>query len=160
MDPSNLSGTGIGTPYPAATDVAKESGKTVFGGAELVDDPASPGYIGHGVGHRDPKTGVPVSASVHIPTRGETHPSEFMVAATTEASIVSEKQRLENKYGIRTPRKYHANYYRSISALNGIVAKATGSKKHLEKATVQRDLADLELSAYAEDCGGYTFAKY
>ncbi|KAJ2505002.1 hypothetical protein IWW47_002257 [Coemansia sp. RSA 2052] len=160
MNFTKLSGTGTGTPFPAATDVAKESGTLMFGGIELVDDPSSPQYIGHGVGHRDPKTGAPLSASVHIPTRGETHPSEFNVANQVSVSVVSEREHLENKYGIHTPGKYHANWYKTKSRVNGTLAKVTRSQKHLDKAVMQRDLAELELSAYFEENGGYTFAKH
>ncbi|KAJ2746586.1 hypothetical protein GGI20_001235 [Coemansia sp. BCRC 34301] len=155
-----LSGTGTGTPFPAATDVAKESGTLVFGGVELVDNPSNPQYIGHGVGHRDPRTGAPLSASVHIPTRGETHPNEFNVVSAANVDVVSERERLKVKYGIQTPGKYHANWYKTKSKVNGTLARVTGSQKHLGKALMQRDLAELELSAYFEENGGYSFAKH
>ncbi|KAJ2690968.1 hypothetical protein IWW39_000327 [Coemansia spiralis] len=160
MNFTKLSGTGTGTPFPAATDVAKESGTLVFGGVELVDDTNSPHYIGHGVGHRDPKTGAPLSANIHIPTRGETHPSEFTVVNQANVCVVSDRERLESKYGIQSPGKYHANWYKTKSKVNGTLAKMTGSQKHLDKAVMQRDLAELELNAYVEENGGYTFAKH
>ncbi|KAJ2305412.1 hypothetical protein IWW55_001941 [Coemansia sp. RSA 2706] len=156
---NNISGTGTGTPHPAATDTAKESGTTVFGGVELVDNPANPAYIGHGVAHRDPKTGVPVDAHVHIPTRGELNPEEFAITKVAEASEFTDKERLQSKYSISNPGKYHANWYKAKSALNGMLGKVTGSQKYLEKAARQGDLATLELSAYNEENGGYTFAK-
>ncbi|KAJ2784570.1 hypothetical protein H4R18_001035 [Coemansia javaensis] len=160
MDLGTLSGTGAGTRYPAATDVAKEGGGVAAGGAELVDDPSSPNYIGHGVGHRDPKTGAPVDARVHIPTRGELHPEEFAIAQAADAAAVTDAERLASKYGISKPDKYHANWYKAKSILNGAVARAAGSERHLAKATMQRDLAALELSAYSEQSGGYTFSKH
>ncbi|KAJ2492858.1 hypothetical protein IWW37_001030 [Coemansia sp. RSA 2050] len=160
MNSTKLSGTGTGTPFPAATDVAKESGTLVFGGVELVDDTNSPHYIGHGVGHRDPKTGAPLSANTHIPTRGETHPSEFTVVNQASLCKVSNRERLESKYGVQTPGKYHANWYKTKSKINSTLAKVTGSQKYSEKAMMQRDLAELELNAYVEESGGYTFAKH
>ncbi|KAJ1644045.1 hypothetical protein J3B02_000638 [Coemansia erecta] len=159
MDHSNISGTGTGTSHPAATDVAKESGKTVFGGTQLIDDPTNPHYVGHGVAHRDPKTGNPIDATIHIPTRGETHPTEFTVTKVSEAEKVTDKERLKSQFGIENPGKYHANWYKAKSIWNGLMGKMTSSRKHVEKAVKQRELANLETSAYEEEHGGYTFSK-
>ncbi|KAJ1998269.1 hypothetical protein GGI04_005076, partial [Coemansia thaxteri] len=120
-----LSGTGTGTPFPAATDVAKEKGTLVFGGVELVDDPSSPHYIGHGVGHRDPKTGAPLSAHMHIPTRGETHPGEFVFVNQVGPDVESDRELLASKYGIQKPGKYHANWFKTKGAVNGALAMVT-----------------------------------
>ncbi|KAJ2163182.1 hypothetical protein GGF46_000112 [Coemansia sp. RSA 552] len=156
----NLQGTGTGTLYPAATDVAKEPGVKVFGGVELIDDPSSPAYIGHGVAHRDPTTGAPLDASVHIPTRGELHPEEFAVtAAPADAAGATDLELLERKYNISSPGKYHANWYKTKSIVHSLLGKLTGSKKHMDKAAKQSDLATLELSAFSEASGGYSFAK-
>ncbi|KAJ2791611.1 hypothetical protein H4R21_006293, partial [Coemansia helicoidea] len=103
MDRVIANGTGIGTRYPAATDVAKESGTAVFGGVELVDDPTSERYIGHGVAHRDPKTGAPVDARVHIPTRGELYPEEFALAQTADPDAVTHREKLASMYNIAKP---------------------------------------------------------
>ncbi|KAJ2354296.1 hypothetical protein IWW50_004923 [Coemansia erecta] len=154
-----ISGTGTGTPYPAATDVAKETGTTAFGGTELVSDPNSPSYIGHGVAHRDPKTGAPIEAHVHIPTRGDLHPEEFATTKLVDAAASTDKEMLQSKYNISNPGKYHANWYRTKSMVNEMLGKLTGSQKYQEKAAMQSSLATLELSAYNEENGGYTFAK-
>ncbi|KAJ2475749.1 hypothetical protein IWW56_005274 [Coemansia sp. RSA 2131] len=159
MNTTILSGTGTGTPYPAATDIAKETGTTSFGGAELVSDPNSPGYIGHGVAHRDPKTGAPVEAHVHIPTRGDIHPEEFAISKIVDAAASTDKETLKSKYNITNPGKYHANWYKTKSVVNALLGKVTGSQKYMEKAAKQSNLAALELSAYNEDNGGYTFAN-
>ncbi|KAJ1995843.1 hypothetical protein GGI25_000281 [Coemansia spiralis] len=159
MSLTKLQGTGTGTQLPAATDVAKESGTVIFGGVELIDDPNNPQYIGHGVAHRDPKTGQPVSAFDHIPTRGELYPEEFAILTTVDQTSASDSELLEGKYGIVDPGKYHANWFRTKSLLNTTLAKITGSQKHRDKAEMQRDIAKLELSAFNENNGGYTFAK-
>ncbi|KAJ1902425.1 hypothetical protein LPJ66_000036 [Kickxella alabastrina] len=160
MDFNNLNGTGIGTPYPAATDVAKETGTTQFGGHELIDDPSSPHYIGHGIGHRDPETGTPIHPSIHVPTRGETHPSEFTVLKLNEADLVTDASKLESKFGINKAGKYHANWFKMKSRMNGVLAKVMRSDSHLEKSMKQGELAKLELSAFEEENGGYSFAKH
>ncbi|KAJ1736293.1 hypothetical protein LPJ61_000077 [Coemansia biformis] len=161
MDRIITHGTGTGTRHPAATDVAKESGAVVFGGTELVDDPSSPGYIGHGVGHRDPKTGVPVDARVHIPTHGELHPEEYTIsqAADVDAGADTDTEKLERLYNISKPGKYHANWYKTKGIANGLAAKVTRSQQLATKAAMQRDLASLEMSACSEKSGGYSFAK-
>ncbi|KAJ2723625.1 hypothetical protein GGI07_002507 [Coemansia sp. Benny D115] len=159
MDYNKLVGTGTGTPYPAATDTAKEGGQTVFGGFELIDDPTNPHYIGHGVGHRDPKSGQPISALVHIPSRGETNPKEFTMGAAVEAQVETYGELLESKYGIQTPGKYHANWFKTKSMMHGVLAKITKSEKHMEKAISHRELADLELNAFNDVNGGYSFSK-
>ncbi|KAJ2084402.1 hypothetical protein H4R24_000032 [Coemansia sp. RSA 988] len=159
MNQDKLSGTGTGTQYPAATDVAKESGATNHGGTELVDDPNNPNYIGHGVGHRDPKTGTPMDAFVHIPTRGELHPEEFALAKVSDSVKATDAEILEAKYNISKPGKYHANWYKTKSTMNGIFAKITGSQKYFHKAAMQSDLATLELGAYNENSGGYSFSR-
>ncbi|KAJ2613502.1 hypothetical protein H4S08_002163 [Coemansia sp. RSA 1365] len=159
MNQVKLSGTGTGTQYPAATDVAKESGTTAFGDTELVDDPNSPNYIGHGVGHRDPKTGAPMDASVHIPTRGELYPEEFALAKVVDTTKATDSEMLEARYNISNPGKYHANWYKTKSTMNGILARMTGSQKHLHKAAMQSELAALEMGAYNEKSGGFTFSK-
>ncbi|KAJ2848800.1 hypothetical protein IWW36_003070 [Coemansia brasiliensis] len=154
-----ISGTGTGTPYPAATDVAKEAGRTNFGGVELVDNAANPNYIGHGVGHRDPKTGAPVDAHTHIPTRGELHPEEFATTQVVETAISSDKELLQSEFNISSPGKYHAGWYRTKSIFNSMIGRMMSSQKHLDRAAKQGRLAALELSAYQEDNGGYSFAK-
>ncbi|KAJ2710069.1 hypothetical protein H4R19_003932 [Coemansia spiralis] len=159
MDRVIASGTGTGTRHPAATDVAKESGTVVFGGVELVDDPASERYIGHGVAHRDAKTGAPVDARVHIPTRGELYPDEFAHAQAVDTAAATDAEELASRYNITKPGKYHANWYKAKSIANGLVAKVTRSPQYAEKAAMQRDLASLEKGAYNEKSGGYTFAK-
>ncbi|KAJ1790130.1 hypothetical protein LPJ59_005217 [Coemansia sp. RSA 2399] len=159
MSLSKIHGTGTGTAHPAATDVAKESGTTVFGGVELISDPDNPQYIGHGVAHRDPKTGEPVSARVHIPTHGELHPESYNISAMADQALVTDADILETKYGITKPGKYHAGWYKAKSVANATLGKVTGSQKHVEKAVRQRDIARLEQSAFDELNGGYTFAK-
>ncbi|KAJ2451550.1 hypothetical protein EV183_003535 [Coemansia sp. RSA 2336] len=154
-----LSGTGTGTPYPAASDVAKEAGTTSFGGVELVDSATNPNYIGHGVGHRDPKTGAPVDAHTHIATRGELHPEEFAATQVAEADVTSDKEMLQSEFNISKPGKYHAGWYRTKSILNGMIGRMMSSQRHMDKAAKQGRLAALELGAYQEDNGGYTFAK-
>ncbi|KAJ1668409.1 hypothetical protein IW140_000237 [Coemansia sp. RSA 1813] len=159
MSFGKIHGTGTGTTHPAATDVAKESGTTVFGGVELISDPNNPQYIGHGVAHRDPKTGSPISASVHIPTHGELHPESYNISTTADQTVATSSDLLESKYGISRPGKYHASWYKAKSVANATVGKVTGSQKHLEKAVRQSDIARLEQSAFEELNGGYTFTK-
>lgn len=153
-----ISGTGTGTNYPAATDIAKENGTTIFGGTQLIDDPMDPQYQGHGVGHRDPKTGQAVDAHTHIPARGETHPEEFAVAQV-DSKEQNSSDILLTKYGVSSPSKYHANWYKTLGILNGMMGKMSGRQKFLEKATRQRDLGSLEMKAFEEAHGGFTFAK-
>ncbi|KAJ2529598.1 hypothetical protein EV175_007360, partial [Coemansia sp. RSA 1933] len=71
-------GTGAGTGIKAATDIDKEHGLTEAGGYPLVTDWNDPRYIGHGLGHRDPRTGEPIAANVHIPTDGELNPQNYI----------------------------------------------------------------------------------
>ncbi|KAJ2538362.1 hypothetical protein EV175_006485, partial [Coemansia sp. RSA 1933] len=123
MSFGKINGTGTGTAHPAATDVAKESGTTVFGGVELVSDPNDPQYIGHGVAHRDPKTGEPVSARVHISTHGELHPESYNIAVAADQTLVSNADILESKYGIAKPNKYHAGWYKTKSMANATMGK-------------------------------------
>ncbi|KAJ1741599.1 hypothetical protein LPJ68_002674 [Coemansia sp. RSA 1086] len=155
-----ISGTGTGTPYPAASDVAKETGITSFGGVEVVDNAANPNYIGHGVGHRDPKTGAPVDAHIHIPTRGELHPEEFAATQMLEADVASNKEILQSEFNISNPGKYHAGWYKAKSIFNGVIGRMVSSQRHLDKAAKQGRLAALELSAYQEDNGDTPFGSY
>ncbi|KAJ1950345.1 hypothetical protein EC988_004422, partial [Linderina pennispora] len=113
----------------------------------LISDPTNPFYIGHGIGHRDPKTGAMVDPSVHIPARGETHPGEFQAVKMAEEKEATNAQLLESRYGITTPNKYHAGWYRLKSRLSAAAAMATKSQKWFEVAAHQKALADLEANA-------------
>ncbi|KAJ2005832.1 hypothetical protein GGI04_000648 [Coemansia thaxteri] len=147
-----IAGTGAGTGIKAATDIDKERGLSEAGGYPLVADWNDPNYIGHGVGHRDPKTGEPVPANIHIPTDGELNPQNYVSTAVAEEDPNEVRQRIRDaflqKYGMKRASLYRANLYSVTSAiqlrLGGKEAGArNGERAKLERAAYQVDHSEI-----------------
>ncbi|KAJ2786117.1 hypothetical protein H4R18_000149 [Coemansia javaensis] len=149
LQPTSIAGTGAGTGIRAATDVAKESGLSEAGGYPLVADWTDPRYIGHGVGHRNPKTGAPVPATVHIPTDGELNPHNYASAAAAadedpEAARQRTRDAFAGKYGPARPSAYRAAVCRLLGRIQCAVGRTAAGQELLERAR-------LEHAAYAVD---------
>ncbi|KAJ2798050.1 hypothetical protein H4R20_004962 [Coemansia guatemalensis] len=147
-DTLKISGTGAGTGTRAATDIAKESGLEEAGGYPLVTDWDDPKYIGHGVGHRDPKTGEPMPASVHIPADGELNPQNYIRTEAAEANPEEVRQRTRDafihKYGKKRASLYRANMHQVLGKLQLMVGSNAAGEKNIERAS-------LEHAAYQVD---------
>ncbi|KAJ2297707.1 hypothetical protein IWW55_004701 [Coemansia sp. RSA 2706] len=143
-----ISGTGAGTGTRAATDIAKEAGLTEAGGYPLVSDWNDPGYIGHGVGHRDPKTGDPVPANVHLPSDGELNPQNYISVMAAEEDPEEVRQRTRDAFLQRYNKKraslYRANMFQMAGKLQSLVGSKTAGARSTERAR-------LEHAAYSVD---------
>ncbi|KAI9504158.1 hypothetical protein GGI25_001300 [Coemansia spiralis] len=141
--PIKISGTGAGTGTKVATDIDKESGLIEAGGYPLVTDWNDPKYIGHGLGHRDPKTGNPIPANVHIPSDGELNPQNYISTAMVEENPEEKRQRIRNTF-LETYNKKKASLYRANAySFIGSIQKKTGGKqsaeKNLERSRIERE---------------------
>lgn len=145
-----IAGTGAGTGIKAATDIDKETGLTEGGGYPLISDWNDPGYIGHGVGHRDSKTGEPAPADVHIPTDGEVNPQNY-IGTTAEEINPEEKRQLArdaflNKYNKKKASLYRSNMYKLAGSIQSMAGRKTTAEKILERAKLERDAYDVDHS--------------
>ncbi|KAI8320706.1 hypothetical protein GQ54DRAFT_298450 [Martensiomyces pterosporus] len=151
-----LSGTGAGTGTAAATDIDKETGRTEAGGYPLISDWSDPGYIGHGVGHRDPKTGEPIPATEHIETDGEKNPQNYLQVLAVEENPTEVRQRVRDaflqKYNAKKANQYRANYYQALGKIQNKVGSKTAAAANLERA-------ELEHAAYVVDHSEIHFRK-
>ncbi|KAJ2614122.1 hypothetical protein H4S08_001857 [Coemansia sp. RSA 1365] len=148
LDALKISGTGAGTGTRAATDIAKETGLEEAGGYPLVIDWNDSRYIGHGVGHRDPKTGKPMPANVHIPTDGELNPQNYIRTEIAEENPDEVRQRTRDafmhKYGKKQARLYRANMHQVLGKLQLMIGSKTAGEMNIERA-------NLEHAAYQVD---------
>ncbi|KAI8320422.1 hypothetical protein GQ54DRAFT_219668 [Martensiomyces pterosporus] len=139
-----LRGTGVGTGVNAATDVDLESGITAAGGCELISDWSNPAYIGHGVAHRDPKTGEPLPATVHIPTDGELHPENYKLAPTAwedpEAAHQQKRDELLKKYHVSRAHQYRANFYKAVGRIEVAVGSKEAGKADMERGRLEKEV--------------------
>ncbi|KAJ2657201.1 hypothetical protein IWW48_004617 [Coemansia sp. RSA 1200] len=148
--PVKIIGTGAGTGIKAATDVDKEHGDFEAGGYPLIADWNDPRYIGHGLGHRDPKTGNPVPPDVHISTDGELNPHNYINTVYVEENPEEKRQHTRNAF-LQTYNKKRASLYRAnIYNMIGAVQCKTGSKisgeRHLERARIEREAYNVDHS--------------
>ncbi|KAJ2867690.1 hypothetical protein GGH94_000657 [Coemansia aciculifera] len=139
---TRISGTGAGTGIKAASDIDKEHGLIEAGGYPLISDWSDPKYIGHGVGHRDPKTGDPVPANVHIPSDGELNPHNYLNVAAVEEDPQVTRQRIRDafllKYNKNKASLYRANMYSVIGGIQSRVGRRDAGSKNSERATLER----------------------
>ncbi|KAJ2508378.1 hypothetical protein IWW47_000642 [Coemansia sp. RSA 2052] len=139
---TRISGTGAGTGTKAATDIDKENGLVDAGGYPLIADWNDPKYIGHGVGHRDPKTGEPVAASIHIPSDGELNPQNYLNVTAVEEDPNVVRQRVRDafltKYGKNKASLYRANMYSIVGGIQSRVGRRDAGSRSKERATLER----------------------
>ncbi|KAJ2747258.1 hypothetical protein GGI20_000683 [Coemansia sp. BCRC 34301] len=137
-----ISGTGAGTGINAATDIDKEHGLVEAGGYPLVSDWNDPKYIGHGVGHRNPKTGDPVAANIHIPSDGELNPQNYLNVAAVEEDPNIVRQRVRDAFLVRYSKSkaslYRANMYSILGGIQSVVGRKEASRRSSERATLER----------------------
>ncbi|KAJ2028671.1 hypothetical protein IWW57_002046 [Coemansia sp. S610] len=137
-----ISGTGAGTGFKAATDIDKENGLVEAGGYPLVSDWNDPKYIGHGVGHRDPKTGDPIPANVHIPSDGELNPQNYLNVAAVEEDPQAARQRIRDAFLLKYDKKkaslYRANMYSAIGGIQSKVGRRDAGSKSSERGALER----------------------
>ncbi|KAJ2819679.1 hypothetical protein IWW50_005373 [Coemansia erecta] len=143
-----ISGTGAGTGIRAATDIAKESGLTEAGGYPLISDWNNPGYIGHGVAHRDPKTGEPMPASMHLQADGERNPQNYINMTMAEEDPEAVRQHTRDAFMVKYDKKraslYRANMYQVLGKMQSLVGSRAASERSTERAK-------LEHAAYSVD---------
>ncbi|KAJ1827291.1 hypothetical protein LPJ56_001740 [Coemansia sp. RSA 2599] len=146
----NIGGTGAGTGIKAATDVAKESGLTEAGGYPLIADWNDSRYIGHGVAHRDPKTGEPVPANVHIPADGELNPQNYINTIMVEEDPEEARQRTRDafllKYNKKKASDYRANMYKLAGSIQSKLGNKEAGAKKLERAKLEREAYHVDHS--------------
>ncbi|KAJ2451955.1 hypothetical protein EV183_003260 [Coemansia sp. RSA 2336] len=145
-----ISGTGAGTGIRAATDIAKESGLAEAGGYPLVSDWNDPRYIGHGVGHRDPKTGEPVPAHIHLAADGEANPQNYISTIAVEDDPEAERQLVRDaftdRYGNKRASLYRANAYQVLGKLETLVGSIQTGEKHTERARLEHAAYNVDHS--------------
>ncbi|KAJ1724003.1 hypothetical protein LPJ53_001698 [Coemansia erecta] len=143
-----ISGTGAGTGTKAATDVAKETGLTEAGGYPLIADWNDSRYIGHGVAHRDPKTGEPLPAEVHIPADGELNPQNYINTTAVEEDPAEMRQRTRDAFLLTYNKKKASEYRANMYKLAGSIQSKFGAK---EAGAKKIERAKLEHAAYHVD---------
>ncbi|ORX74771.1 hypothetical protein DL89DRAFT_264576 [Linderina pennispora] len=143
-----LRGTGVGTGCKAVSDVDLENGTSEANGYKLISDFTSPGYIGHGVGHRDPKTGKPLPASVHIPTDGELHPERYISTAIEyedpAAALQWRRSEFLEKYNVKRASLVRATYFEWTASAQKLVGKKFAAEECLERAAFEREVHAIE----------------
>ncbi|KAJ2534873.1 hypothetical protein IWW43_002068 [Coemansia sp. RSA 1935] len=134
-------GTGAGTGTKAATDIAKETGLIEAGGYPLISDWNDPGYIGHGVAHRDPKTGEPVPANVHLMSDGELNPQNYIRTMAAEEDPEEARQHTRDAFTTRYNKKhaslYRANMYQLLGKIQSLVGSHTTAEQSAERARIE-----------------------
>ncbi|KAJ1933941.1 hypothetical protein FBU59_005859 [Linderina macrospora] len=143
-----LRGTGVGTGCKAVSDVDLESGASEANGYKLISDFTNPGYIGHGVGHRDPKTGKPLPATVHIPTDGELHPERYISTATEYEDPAVALQRQRNafleRFNVKKASLVRATYFEWIARAQRLLGNKSTAEECSERARQERDVYAIE----------------
>ncbi|KAJ2160369.1 hypothetical protein GGF46_002317 [Coemansia sp. RSA 552] len=149
-DPVKISGTGAGTGTRVATDIAKETGLVEAGGYPLVTDSNDPAYIGHGVGHRDPKTGQPVAADEHISSDGEVNPQNYIntvvVDEDPEAARQHTRDAFQQRYGKKQASLYRANAYQFLGKLQSLFGSRAAGERSTERARLEHAAYDVDHS--------------
>ncbi|KAJ2223637.1 hypothetical protein GGF40_001170 [Coemansia sp. RSA 1286] len=147
---TNIGGTGAGTGTRAATDVAKETGLVDAGGYPLISDWNDSRYIGHGVAHRDPKTGEPVPANVHIPADGELNPQNYINTTVVEENPEEVRQRTRDaflqKYNKKRASDYRANMYKMAGNIQSKLGNKEAGAKKLERAKLEHEAYHVDHS--------------
>ncbi|KAJ1899866.1 hypothetical protein LPJ66_001841 [Kickxella alabastrina] len=148
---TNIVGTGAGTGIKAATDVAMEAGLTEAGGYPLISDFNDTRYIGHGVAHRDPRTGEPLPAHIHIPTDGELNPKNYVASTIVYEDPAKVQQHTRDafllKYNKKSASHYRSNYFNFVGSVQSKLGQKEAGQRKLERAKLERAAYDVDYNA-------------